>query len=114
MTNINALNIIDILQLTNGVNDYANFPVTQVNDHMIRTSVMTESFYWHLHPNSDESFLVIEGSIYIDLEGRTVELSPGQFFTVPKNTPHRTRPRGERSVNITFELQNLETIQLNQ
>ena len=111
----NALTIVDIHQQTKSITgSYTNFPVTQVNDHVIRASIMTELFYWHLHPNSDESFLVMEGSIYIDLEGRTIELSPGQFFTIPKNTPHRTRPKGERSVNITFELQNLETIQLDQ
>jgi mannose-6-phosphate isomerase-like protein (cupin superfamily) len=109
-----ALTVADIHQLTKAINDYSNFPVTQVNDHVIRASVMTQPFYWHLHPNSDESFLVMEGSVYIDLEGRTIELSPGQFFTIPKNTPHRTRPKSKRSVNITFELQNLETIKLNQ
>ena len=71
---------------------------------------MTEPFYWHMHPNSDESFLVIEGAIFIDLENTTVELFPGQFFTIPKNIKHRTRPHGERSVNLTFERQNMETV----
>jgi mannose-6-phosphate isomerase-like protein (cupin superfamily) len=71
---------------------------------------MTEPFYWHLHPNSDERFLVMEGSIYIDLEFTTIELFPGQLFTIPKNTNHRTRPNGHRSVNLTFESQNMETI----
>jgi mannose-6-phosphate isomerase-like protein (cupin superfamily) len=66
-------------------------------------SVMTEPYFWHFHPNSDESFLVIEGSVFIDLEDRTVELFPNQLFTIPKNVVHRTRPVGNRSVNITFE-----------
>jgi len=74
---------------------------------------MTEPFYWHLHPNSDESFLVIEGSLYIDLDNQTIELFPDQLFTIPKNTRHRTRPNGERSVNLTFERQDIETIRLN-
>jgi mannose-6-phosphate isomerase-like protein (cupin superfamily) len=73
-------------------------------------SIMTEPFYWHLHPNSDETFLVLEGSMYIDVDDRTVELETGQMFTVPKNVPHRTRPKGDRSVNLTFELQQMETI----
>ena len=111
---MNALTVIDIHQQTKVASEYTNFPVTHVNDHVIRASVMTEAFYWHLHPNSDESFLVMEGSIFIDLVGRTIELFPGQFFTIPKNTKHRTRPSGERSVNITFEFQNLETIKLDQ
>lgn len=71
---------------------------------------MTQPFYWHLHPNSDESFLVTEGILVIELEDQTIELQPGQFFTIPKNVKHRTSPKGERSVNITFELENIETV----
>ena len=112
---INVLTVIDILQQTKSIDGrYTNFPVTHVNDHVIRASVMTEPFYWHMHPNSDESFLVVEGSIFIDLEDRTVELFPGQFFTIPRNIKHRTRPNGERSVNVTFELRDMETIRLDQ
>jgi len=111
----NALTVIDIHQRTEAVNSlYANFPLTLVNNHVIRVSIMTEPFYWHMHPNSDESFLVIEGSIFIDLEDTTVELFSGQFFTIPKNIKHRTRPNGERSVNLTFEHQNMKTIKLDQ
>jgi mannose-6-phosphate isomerase-like protein (cupin superfamily) len=111
--NIDALTILDIHQQTEAVkNPYANFPLTRVNDHVIRVAIMTEPFYWHAHPNSDESFLVIEGSIFIDLEDKTIELFPGHFFTIPKNIKHRTRPNGKRSVNLTFEYENMETIKL--
>jgi mannose-6-phosphate isomerase-like protein (cupin superfamily) len=85
------------------IKGYSNKPVAIVNDHVVRMSVMTEPYFWHFHPNSDESFLVIEGSVFIDLEDRTVELFPNQLFTIPKNVVHRTRPVGNRSVNITFE-----------
>ena len=85
------------------MNGYSNKPLAFVNDHVIRMSVMTEPYFWHFHPDSDESFLVIEGSLFIDLEDRTVELFPNQVFTIPKNVVHRTRPVGKRSVNITFE-----------
>jgi mannose-6-phosphate isomerase-like protein (cupin superfamily) len=109
-----TLTILDIHQQTEAVNSpYANFPLTRVNDHVIRVAIMTEPFYWHMHPNSDESFLVTEGSIFIDLEDKTIELFPGQFFTVPKSIKHRTRPNGSRSVNLTFEYENMETTKLN-
>jgi mannose-6-phosphate isomerase-like protein (cupin superfamily) len=71
---------------------------------------MTEPFYWHYHPNSDETFLVLEGVLCIDLEDRTVELSPGQLITIPANTMHRTRPKHDRSVNVTFERENIQTV----
>lgn len=110
--NTPSLTVIDIRQQINGTDTYANFPLAFVNNHVVKVSVMTEPFYWHLHPNSDETFLVVEGSIFIDLETTTIELFPGQLFTVPKNIKHRTRPNGERSVNLTFEHQNIETIKL--
>ena len=110
--NTPVLTVIDIQQQIQGTNSYTNYPLAFVNDHVVRISVMTEPFYWHFHPNSDETFLVVEGSLFIDLETKTIELFPGQLFTIPKNTKHRTRPGGNRSVNLTFECQNLETVKM--
>lgn len=82
---------------------YENHPVTTVNDHVVRISVMTQAYHWHRHPDSDETFLVLEGGLLIDLDDRTVELHPGNMFTVRRGVRHRTRPLGARSVNLTFE-----------
>jgi mannose-6-phosphate isomerase-like protein (cupin superfamily) len=105
---IQNLTVLDLAKMANEhgaimKGTYRNQSVATVNDHVVRMSVMTEPYFWHFHPNSDESFLVIEGSVFIDLEDRTVELFPNQVFTIPKNVVHRTRPGGNRSVNITFE-----------
>jgi len=110
--NAPVLTVIDIQQQTQETNAYANYPLALVNDHVVRVRVMTEPFYWHFHPNSDETFLVVEGSLYIDLDTKTIELFPGQLFTIPKNTKHRTRPNGDRSVNLTFECQNIVTVKI--
>jgi len=108
-----VLQVQDLIELSTGYQTgITNFPLAMVNDHIIRISIMTEDYHWHFHPNSDETFLVIDGAIYVDLEERTVELSKGQMFTIPRNIKHRTRPKNKRSVNITFESQNLETVLL--
>jgi mannose-6-phosphate isomerase-like protein (cupin superfamily) len=82
---------------------YDNHPVTKVNDHEVRISIMTEAYHWHCHPDSDESFLELEGGLYIDFDDRSVGLLPRQMITVNRGVCHRTRPIGERSVNLTFE-----------
>ena len=82
---------------------YDNHSIARVNDHEVRISTMTESYHWHCHPDSDETFLSLEGGLYIDFDDRTVELRPGQMITVSRGVRHRTRPLGERSVNLTFE-----------
>lgn len=107
------LTIIDIKkELQTEAFAYINLPLCRINDHVVRISIMTEPFYWHFHPNSDETFFVIEGSIYIDLETQTIELASGQLFTIPINVKHRTRPKGIRSVNLTFEYNAIETVKL--
>jgi mannose-6-phosphate isomerase-like protein (cupin superfamily) len=89
---------------------YDNHPIARVNDHVVRVSVMTQPYPWHFHPNSDETFLVIEGLLNIEFEGGTLELGPGQMVTVPRGLRHRTAPVGDRSVNLTFEAAGAETV----
>jgi mannose-6-phosphate isomerase-like protein (cupin superfamily) len=109
---ISPLSTFDVHQEALEIKGYKNIPVSLINDHIVRLSVMTEPFYWHYHPNSDETFLVMEGIVCIDLEDRTVELTQGQLFTIPANVKHRTRPMGDRSVNLTFELDAMETVKI--
>jgi mannose-6-phosphate isomerase-like protein (cupin superfamily) len=89
---------------------YDNHPIAEVNDHVVRISTMTEAYPWHCHPNSGETFLVLEGRLVIEFENGSRELIPGQLLTVPSGVRHRTRPVGERSVNLTFELAQAETV----
>jgi mannose-6-phosphate isomerase-like protein (cupin superfamily) len=42
-------------------------------------------FTWHSHPDTDELFLVLQGSLTIRLEDDDeVVLDPGQLYVVPK------------------------------
>jgi mannose-6-phosphate isomerase-like protein (cupin superfamily) len=89
---------------------YDNHPIAKINDHVLRISTLTEPYPWHFHPNSDEIFLVIEGRLSIEFENGSRELDPGQLLTVSRGVRHRTKPVGERSVNLTFELAQTETV----
>jgi mannose-6-phosphate isomerase-like protein (cupin superfamily) len=89
---------------------YDNHPIAKINDHVVRISTMTEPYHWHFHPNSDETFLVIEGRLAIDFENGSLELNSGQLLTIPRGVRHRTRPVGSRSVNLTFESAKTETL----
>ncbi|GAB4015328.1 hypothetical protein GCM10028808_40350 [Spirosoma migulaei] len=111
--NLASLTRLDFGQLTQTVTaPYANFTLATVNDHVVKLSVMTENYYWHYHPNSDETFIVTEGILLIDLETETIELLPGHLFSIPKNVVHRTRPKGERSVNLTVEHGQIEIVRI--
>ena len=70
---------------------------------------MTEPFYWHRHPNSDETFIVIDGAVLLETAAGAFKLSAGQIATVKAGEPHRTSPVGARSVNITVERADMTT-----
>ena len=56
--------------------------------------------------------IVIEGRLAIQFEGGSLELEPGQLLTTPQGVRHRTRPVGPRTVSLTFQLAQLETVRV--
>src|SRR3954468_24743124 len=85
------------------VGDWENFVLADVNDHVVRLSVMRRDFHWHRHTNSDEVLMPVEGSLIVDFEDRSLTLAVGEFVRVPRNVLHRTRPAGEKVVTLSFE-----------
>lgn len=98
-----SLEVIDEKSLADS-SEYAwyNQTLCKVNDSAVRLGVIQGQYHWHKHDNDDEFFYVVEGRLLIDLEDRTVELSPRQGFVVPKRTMHRTRAE-ERTVILMVE-----------
>jgi mannose-6-phosphate isomerase-like protein (cupin superfamily) len=79
-----------------------NQTLCQVNDSVVRLGVIQGEYHWHKHDNDDEFFYVVEGTLFIDLEGRTVELPPRHGFVVPRGVMHCTRAP-ERTVILMVE-----------
>jgi len=79
-----------------------NQTLCKVNESVVRMGVVEGEYHWHKHEADDEFFYVVEGQFLIDLEDRTVELSPRQGFLVPKGVRHRTRAL-ERTVILMVE-----------
>src|SRR5258708_13296466 len=107
------LNVMDLMQKAKALSGtYENVVLAEVNDHVVRIALMKKPYFWHLHPNSDETFLGLEGTVILEFEDRRVELSPGQLFTVPKGVKHRTAPAGTRSVNLTIDQADIVTVRV--
>ena len=105
------LNFVDLMQRARELSGkYENVVIAQINDHVVRMSLMTEPYFWHYHPNSDETFIGVEGVVILELMDQRVELGPGQMFTVPKGMKHRTAPAGGRSINLTIEHAEIATL----
>ncbi|ATZ22494.1 cupin domain-containing protein [Streptomyces lavendulae] len=67
--------------------------VTRVNDYDVRIAKVAGEHVWHVHDDTDEFFLVLEGELRISLREsageRTVLLPRGSVFTVPRGTEHK-------------------------
>jgi mannose-6-phosphate isomerase-like protein (cupin superfamily) len=72
--------------------------VAEMNDYQFKLAKIKNDFIWHSHEDTDETFIVIEGKIYIEFEDETVELSEGEMIVVPKGKKHR--PYADKEAKI--------------
>ncbi len=63
--------------------------VAVLNDYDIRVVKTKGEFTRHSHPETDEVFLVLKGSLTIRLDGDEVTLGPGQLYVVPRGVHHQ-------------------------
>jgi mannose-6-phosphate isomerase-like protein (cupin superfamily) len=106
-----ALTIVDIrAEQAEVAEAYRNKVLVDVNNHCMRLAVFEGEYRWHHHPDSDELFLVVAGTLQIDLaDGERIELGEWQSVVIPAGTVHRTRAIG-RAVNLTFEEHGAQTV----
>jgi mannose-6-phosphate isomerase-like protein (cupin superfamily) len=63
--------------------------IAEMNDYQIKLAKLQGDFVWHKHDDTDEVFLVIKGSLVIELRDRSVSLSEGEMYVVPKGVEHK-------------------------
>jgi mannose-6-phosphate isomerase-like protein (cupin superfamily) len=72
--------------------------VGRVNDYDIRIAHTRGEHVWHVHDDTDEFFLVLDGQFDISLREdgseRTVTLQAGEIFVVPRGTEHKPSSPG--------------------
>ncbi|WP_437760688.1 cupin domain-containing protein [Sorangium sp. So ce1389] len=80
-----------------------NQTLTRVNDALVRLGIFRGEYHWHKHDAEDECFVVLEGELYLDVDGRgTVTLGKHMGYTVPRGVVHRTRA-AEKTVVLMIE-----------
>ena len=94
---------IDVAALAAACTDrWYNQTLCRVDDSVVRLGVVEGEYHWHHHDDEDEFFYVVEGKLLVDIEGRTIELDPGQGVVVPKKVEHRPRAP-QRTVILMVE-----------
>lgn len=63
--------------------------IAQMNDYHIKIAKVQGEFNWHTHPETDEFFLVVKGTLEIHLQDGVVTLNEGEIYVVPKGVEHK-------------------------
>ncbi|MFE6984696.1 MULTISPECIES: cupin domain-containing protein [Streptomyces] len=94
--------------------------VARVNDYDVRVAKVAGEHVWHVHEETDEFFLVLDGTLDIalrdgdrggDVDGdeRSVTLERGAVFVVPRGVWHLPRSSGGASI-LLFEPSGTSTV----
>lgn len=72
--------------------------VAEMNDYQFKIVRLEGDFIWHVHADTDEAFLVLDGELRIDFRDGSVLLRQGELYVVPKGVEHK--PHAEHEVKL--------------
>ena len=93
---INVVNLADKFSLI--TNQWDPKIIAQLNDYHFKIAKIQGEFTWHSHPETDEVFLVVEGSLTIQLRDGDLHLAPGELCVIPRGVEHK--PAAEQECQI--------------
>jgi mannose-6-phosphate isomerase-like protein (cupin superfamily) len=95
--------IVSLAEKFDSFGDYWNPRIVgELNGQHVKVARFRGEFVPHHHENEDELFLVVEGTLLIELADKTLEVKPGEFAIIPKGTIHKPIAREEVKV-LLFE-----------
>ena len=69
--------------------------IAEMNDYQFKIVKIQGDFVWHNHDDTDETFIVIEGSLRIDFRDGHVDLNQGEMYVVAKGIEHKPYAENE-------------------
>ena len=69
--------------------------IAQMNNYQFKIARIQGEFVWHTHEETDEAFIIIEGSLQLEFRDGTVDLKQGEMFVVPKGVEHKPVSQNE-------------------
>jgi len=72
--------------------------IAEMNDYQFKIVKLHGDFIWHDHRDTDETFIVLDGTLRIDFRNGSVQVGAGEMFVVPKGVEHK--PYAEDEVKL--------------
>ena len=69
--------------------DYSVRIVAKMNDYEFKIVKFKGEFVWHSHPDTDETFIILDGRMTIHFRDRSVEVGSGEMIVIPKGVEHK-------------------------
>jgi mannose-6-phosphate isomerase-like protein (cupin superfamily) len=63
--------------------------VGELNGQHVKVAKLLGEFVWHHHEHEDELFLVLDGTLVMQLRDGEITLRPGEMLVVPRGVEHR-------------------------
>ena len=74
--------------------------IAEMNDYQFKLVKAKGKFIWHTHKDTDETFIVLDGELTIELRDRLITLKKGEMAVVPMGVEHRPVAQNECKVMI--------------
>jgi len=74
--------------------------IGELNNQHVKIAKVKGDFVMHQHDHEDELFYIISGTLFIEMNDKTLELHPGELVIIPKGTPHRPYAPEEVSIML--------------
>lgn len=87
MTAYTAINFAE--KLSKFTDQWQPRVIAEMNDYQFKIVRIEGDFIWHDHPETDETFIVLEGTLRIDFRDGAVSIGPGEMYVVPKGVEHK-------------------------
>jgi mannose-6-phosphate isomerase-like protein (cupin superfamily) len=93
------LNKVNLRERLSRIPDHWNPRIVgELNGQHVKLAKLHGEFTWHSHEVEDELFLVLDGTLRMELRERVIDLEPGEFLIVPRGVEHR--PVAENEVHV--------------
>ena len=86
--NLGKINLLEKFQrLPSG--DYAVGLIAKMNNYEFKIVKFKGDFVWHSHPDTDETFIIIEGTLVMNFRNKVETINAGEMIVIPKGVEHK-------------------------
>jgi mannose-6-phosphate isomerase-like protein (cupin superfamily) len=84
--------------------DYSVRIIAKMNNYEFKIVKFRGEFIWHSHPDTDETFIILDGKMVMHFRDKLVEVSAGEMIVIPQGVEHKPTSReGYKAILIEPE-----------